>query len=69
MEIALVENLQRKDLTAFEAEALQHLAENCGHTHNDLARKPEKSRTSITESLSLTAMPEEVRKSLSAGRH
>jgi ParB family chromosome partitioning protein len=62
MEIALVENLQRKDLTAFEeAEALQQLAEESGHTHEDLARKLGKSRTSITESLSLTAMPEEVR--------
>lgn len=62
MEIALVENLQRKDLTAFEeAEALQQLADRCGHTHEDLARKLGKSRTSITESLSLTAMPEEVR--------
>jgi ParB family chromosome partitioning protein len=62
MELALVENLQRKDLTAFEeAEALQQLAEKCGHTHEDLARKLGKSRTSITESLSLTAMPEEVR--------
>jgi ParB family chromosome partitioning protein len=57
-----VENLQRKDLTAFEeAEALQQLADRCGHTHEDLARKLGKSRTSITESLSLTAMPEEVR--------
>ena len=62
MELALVENLQRKDLTAFEeAEALQQLADRCGHTHEDLARKLGKSRTSITESLSLTAMPEEVR--------
>jgi len=62
MELALVENLQRKDLTAFEeAEALQQLAEKCGHTHEDMARKLGKSRTSITESLSLSAMPEEVR--------
>ena len=62
LELALVENLQRKDLTAFEeAEALQQLAENCGHTHEDLARKLGKSRTSITESLSLTTMPEDVR--------
>jgi len=53
MELALVENLQRKDLTAFEeAEALQQLAEKCGHTHEDLSRKLGKSRTSITESLS-----------------
>ena len=62
MELALVENLQRKDLTAFEeAEALLQLAEKCGHTHEDLARKLGKSRTSITESLSLAAMPDEVR--------
>jgi ParB family chromosome partitioning protein len=63
MEIALIENLQRKDLTAFEeAEALQQLAQKCRYTHEDMARKLGKSRTSITESLSLTNMPDEVRK-------
>jgi len=62
MELALVENLQRKDLTAFEeAEALQQLAQKCDYTHEDMARKLGKSRTSITESLSLNGMPEEVR--------
>jgi len=62
MEVALVENLQRKDLTAFEeSEALQQLARKCGYTHEDMARKLGKSRTSITESLSLNNMPEEVR--------
>jgi ParB family chromosome partitioning protein len=62
MELALVENLQRKDLTAFEeAEALLQLCEHCQYTHEDLAQKLGKSRTSITESLSLVAMPEEVR--------
>ena len=62
MEIALVENLQRKDLTAFEeAEAMHQLAHKCGYTHEDLARKLGKSRTSITESLSLNQMPDEVR--------
>jgi ParB family transcriptional regulator, chromosome partitioning protein len=62
MELALVENLQRKDLTAFEeAEALQQLVQKCGHTHEALAKKLGKSRTAITESLSLAAMPEEVR--------
>jgi len=62
IELALVENLQRKDLTAFEeADALQALASRCGYTHEDLARKLSKSRTSITESLSLAKMPEEVR--------
>jgi ParB family transcriptional regulator, chromosome partitioning protein len=62
MEIALIENLQRKDLTAFEeAEALQQLAQRCSYTHEDMARKLGKSRTSVTESLSLTNMPDEVR--------
>jgi ParB family transcriptional regulator, chromosome partitioning protein len=61
-ELALVENLQRKDLTAFEeAEALQQLAQRCSYTHEDMARKLGKSRTAITEALSLNQMPEEVR--------
>jgi ParB family chromosome partitioning protein len=62
IEIALVENLQRKDLTAFEeAEALHSLANRCSYTHEDMARRLGKSRTSITESLSLNNMPEEVK--------
>jgi ParB family chromosome partitioning protein len=62
MELALIENLQRKDLTAFEeAEALQQLAQKCRYTHEDMARKLGKSRTSITESLTLNNMPVEVR--------
>jgi len=62
MELALIENLQRKDLTAFEeAEALQQLAQKCRYTHEDMARKLGKSRTAITESLSLNSMPAEVR--------
>jgi ParB family chromosome partitioning protein len=62
MEVALVENLQRKDLTPFEeAEAMHTLAQKCGYTHEMLARKLGKSRTAVTESLSLQAMPEEVK--------
>jgi ParB family transcriptional regulator, chromosome partitioning protein len=62
IEIALVENLQRKDLTAFEeAEALNALSERCRYTHEDMARRLGKSRTAITESLSLNGMPEEVK--------
>ncbi|MDE3155877.1 MAG: ParB/RepB/Spo0J family partition protein [Acidobacteriota bacterium] len=62
IELALVENIQRKDLTPFEeAEALQALAEKCGYTHEDLARRLGKSRTSITESLAIAGMPEDVR--------
>jgi ParB family transcriptional regulator, chromosome partitioning protein len=62
IELALIENLQRKDLTPFEeAEALHGLADRYGYTHEDLARRLGKSRTSVTESLALQAMPEEVR--------
>ena len=60
--MALVENIQRKDLTAFEeAEALYSLASRSAYTHEALARKLGKSRTSITESLALNAMPEDVK--------
>lgn len=63
LELALVENIQRKDLTAFEeAEALSSLGQKCGYTHEDLAKRLGKSRTSITESLALNAMPPDVRK-------
>jgi ParB family chromosome partitioning protein len=62
IEIALVENLQRKDLGPFEeAEALSGLAGRCGYTHEDLARRLGKSRTAVTESLALSDMPVEVR--------
>jgi ParB family chromosome partitioning protein len=62
LELALIENLQRKDLTPFEeAEALHGLAERCGYTHEDLARRLGRSRTAVTESLTLNGMPEEVR--------
>lgn len=62
IEIALIENIQRKDLTPFEeAEALHGLATKCSYTHEDMARRLGKSRTAITESLSLNNMPEEVK--------
>lgn len=62
LEIALIENLQRKDLTPFEeAEALHTLAQKFGHTHAELARRIGKSRTSITESLTLHSMPDEIK--------
>jgi len=62
LEIALIENLQRRDLSAFEeADGLKTLAETYGYTHEQMAEKLGKSRSSVTETLSLTAIPEEVR--------
>ena len=61
-EISLIENLQRKDLMPFEeADGLQALAERFGYTHEEIARKVGKSRTSVTESLSLASLPADVR--------
>jgi ParB family chromosome partitioning protein len=63
LELALIENIQRKDLTPFEeSEAMQGLAQKFGYTHEDLAKRLGKSRTSITEALSLNQIPADVRK-------
>lgn len=62
IEIALIENLQRKDLTPFEeAEGLQVLAEKYQYTHGQIAQVIGKARTSITETLALNQMPLEIR--------
>lgn len=62
LEISLIENLQRKDLTPFEeAAAIQRLCEQFRYTHDEIARKLGKSRPVITEALSLNRMPEEIR--------
>lgn len=61
-EIALIENLQRKDLSVWEeADALQALVEKFGYTHEELARKLGKSRTTVTETLALTTFPIDLR--------
>jgi ParB family chromosome partitioning protein len=61
-EIALIENLQRKDLTAFEeAEGLQSLIDRFGYTHEQIAKKISKARSSVTETLSIGSLPEDVK--------
>jgi len=63
LELALIENLQRKDLTPFEeADGLQRLAEHFDYTHDDIAKKIAKARSSVTETLSLRLIPDELRK-------
>jgi ParB family transcriptional regulator, chromosome partitioning protein len=63
LELALIENLQRKDLTPFEeADGLQRLAEQFDYTHEDIARKIAKARSSVTETMSLRVIPEALRK-------
>ena len=62
LEIALIENLQRKDLTPFEeADGVQALADRYELTHEEIARRISKSRSSITETLSLRGIPDAVK--------
>ncbi len=62
MEIALIENLHRRDLHPFE-EAMGYatLAETHGYTQQQIASTIGKSRVSITEALSLLQIPEDLR--------
>ena len=61
-EIALIENMQRKDLTPWEeADGLLALCERFGYTHEEVARKVGKGRSSVTEALTIAALPERIR--------
>ena len=69
LELALVENLQREDLSALdEAEAYHHLSERFGYTQETLAKNVGKSRSHIANSLRLRALPEVVKSLLNNGR-
>ncbi|HUZ46691.1 MAG TPA: ParB/RepB/Spo0J family partition protein [Terriglobia bacterium] len=62
LELALIENMQRKDLTPFEeADGVQALGDRFGLTHEEIARKIAKSRSSVTELLSLRMIPDEIK--------
>lgn len=62
LEVALVENLQRRDLNPFEeAEGYRTLVEKYGYTHEQVAQAVGKSRTSVTETLSLLNIPPAIR--------
>jgi ParB family transcriptional regulator, chromosome partitioning protein len=68
LELALIENLQRTDLTPLEmAEAYHQLAEHFSLTHEQIAERVGKSRTSVTNTLRLLNLPDQVRKSLAEG--
>ena len=61
-EIALIENMQRKDLTVWEeADGLLALCDRFGYTHDDVARKVGKSRTTVTEAMAIARIPSDVR--------
>ena len=63
MEIGLLENLQREDLSAIEeAEAYESMIKTLGLTQEQLARRVGKSRSHITNILGLLRLPKDVQK-------
>ncbi len=69
LEIALIENVQRADLTPLEtAEAYRQLAENFSLTHDQIATRVGKSRVSITNTLRLLNLPKQIQQALAEGQ-
>ncbi len=61
LEIALIENLQRKDLSPFEeADGYRALQERHEYTHEQIADAVGKSRVTITEALAIGRLPDAV---------
>jgi ParB family chromosome partitioning protein len=69
LEIALIENLHRSDLNALEeAAAYQQLIDEFDLTHEQVAERVSRSRTSVTNTLRLLALPPGVQRALVEGR-
>lgn len=68
LEIALIENLQREDLSALEeAAAYRRLMQEFGRTQANLAEALGKSRSHVANTLRLLGLPEIVRRRLEEG--
>lgn len=68
LEVALVENLQRQDLSAIEeALAYRRLAQEFGHSQEQLAQAVGKSRSHIANLLRLLTLPESVQSLIDRG--
>jgi ParB family chromosome partitioning protein len=62
LEIALIENIQRKDLTPFEeAEGFLVLQQKFNYTHEKISQVIGKSRTTVTETLLINEIPDRIR--------
>lgn len=68
LELALIENVQRADLTPLEtAEAYRQLNETFGLSHEEIAHRVGKNRVTVTNTLRLLKLPKSVRESLAEG--
>ncbi len=69
LELALVENIQRADLNPLEeANAYRQLIDEFGLTQDQVAKRVGRSRVTVTNSLRLLRLPDEVQGALLAGR-
>ncbi|MEE8273981.1 MAG: ParB/RepB/Spo0J family partition protein, partial [Alphaproteobacteria bacterium] len=69
LEVALVENIQREDLSPLEeADAYQRLIDEFGHSQEALAKVVGKSRSHVANTLRLLGLPEAVKAMLHDGR-
>jgi ParB family chromosome partitioning protein len=69
LELAIIENVQRADLSALEqAEAYRQLAEDFDLSHEDIAARVGKSRVAVTNTLRLLKLPDVVKNALIEGR-
>ena len=69
LELAIIENVQRSDLSALEeAEAYRQLAEDFNLSHEDIAARVGKSRVAVTNTLRLLKLPDAVKNALIEGR-
>ncbi len=69
LEIAMVENLQRQDLSPLEeAKGYSRLMEEFSHNQKDLAHTVSKSRSHVANMLRLLDLPDPVKKMLDAGK-
>lgn len=65
VEMALIENIQREDLNAMEvALTYQRLIDECSLTHENLAERLGKDRSTVTNYLRLLKLPPEIQKAL-----
>ena len=68
LEVALVENVQRKDLNPIEeAEAYERLAKEFSLTQQEIAQKVGKSREVIANAIRLLGLPQDIKESLRGG--
>ncbi len=69
LELAIIENVQRADLSALEeAEAYRQLAEDFDLSHEDIATRVGKSRVAVTNTLRLLKLPDVVKNALIENR-